>query len=157
MGPGVKTMAPAGDLGLDGGMTSYRSLLAERRALQIAVAIGGLVPVAAGLAGVLIGPALVQRGLADMAMLDSHFRYLSGLLLGIGLAYWGLIPSIERRGRAFRLLTAIVFAGGLGRLAGVELHGLPPLPMLFGLGMELLVTPLLCVWQWRVSRQVASA
>jgi len=150
-------MAPAAELGLDAGMTPHPrlpaiGLLANRRALQITVAIGGLVPVAAGLAGVLLGPAMVQHGFAGAPALDSHFRYLSGLLLGIGLAYWSLIPGIERRGGAFRLLTAIVFAGGLGRAIGVGLHGAPPLPMLFGLCMELAVTPALCVWQWRLSR-----
>lgn len=148
-------MALAGDLALDARMTSRPSLLANRRALQIAVGIGGLVPVGAGLAGVLIGPAMVQHGLVDAPAMDSHFRYLSGLLLGIGLAYWSLIPRIERRGGAFRLLTVIVFAGGLGRAIGVGLHGALPLPMLFGLCMELGVTPFLCFWQWRVSRHAA--
>ena len=137
-------------------MTLRTPLLANRRALQIAVGIAGLVPVGAGLAGVLLGPAMAQQGvtgLADAISLDSHFRYLSGLLLGIGLVFWGLIPGIERRGAAFRMLTAIVFVGGLGRAFGINLHGAPGLPMLFGLCMELVVTPALCFWQWRVSKK----
>jgi hypothetical protein len=150
-------MAQAAELGLDAGMTPRPTLLANRRALQIAVAIGGLVPVSAGLAGVLLGPAMAQHGFAGAPALDSHFRYLSGLLLGIGLAYWSLIPGIARRGGAFRLLTALVFAGGLGRAIGIEAHGAPPLPMLFGLCMELAVTPALCFWQWRVSRHTPPA
>jgi hypothetical protein len=78
-------------------------------------------------------------------------RYLSGLLLGIGLVFWWQIPRIERAGPLFRVLTLIVFIGGLSRLLGVVIHGLPPGPMLFGLGMELVVTPLLCLWQSRVA------
>jgi hypothetical protein len=150
-------VAPAADPVLDAGMPSRTSLFANRRALQIAIGIGGLVPVAAGLAGVLMGPAMVQHGLVDAPALDSHFRYLSGLLLGIGLVFWSLIPGIERRGATFRILTAIVFIGGLGRAFGIAQQGAPALPMLFGLCMELGVTPLLCFWQWRVSRNALPA
>ncbi len=117
-----------------------------KRALQIAVAAGGIVPVAAGLSGIILGPSLAGPGVFS-ADLDSHFRYLSGLLLAIGLAFWGTIPSIERKGPVFRLLTAIVFIGGLARLYGVYTLGLPGAPMLFGLAMELVVTPLLCLWK----------
>jgi hypothetical protein len=122
--------------------------------LQLAVAIGGLVPVAAGLAGVLLGPRMAGGIASQMALpvpLDSHFRYLSGLLFGIGLAFWSLIPRIAERGAAFRLLTFLVVVGGLGRLLGLLLGPVPPRPMLFGLAMELGVTPLLCLWQARVA------
>jgi hypothetical protein len=86
--------------------------------------------------------------------LDSHFRYLSGLLLGIGLAFWGLIPGIADRGHAFRLLTFLVVVGGLGRLIALVVVGVPSAPMLAALGMELVVTPLLCLWQGRVAARV---
>lgn len=121
----------------------------SRRLLQVAVALFGCVPVFAGLAGVILGPGMTQD--AGSASLDSHVRYLSGLLLGIGLVFWWNIPRIERVGPLFRVLTLIVFVGGLGRLLGVAMHGLPPGPMLFGLVMELVVTPALCLWQARVS------
>ncbi|MBV9538741.1 MAG: DUF4345 domain-containing protein [Acidisphaera sp.] len=124
------------------------------RPLQVAVAICGLVPVGAGLSGVLLGPRMTGAAVAAIqggASLDSHYRYLSGLLLGIGLAFWSLIPGIATRGASFRLLTALVVVGGLGRLLGVALQGVPPASMLFGLGMELVVTPLLCLWQARVA------
>lgn len=135
------------------------------RLLQLAVAFCGVVPVTAGLAGVLLGSHMLgspatslNAALApgDAALnsleLDSHYRYLSGLLLGIGLSFWSLIPSITRQGRTFRLLTALVVVGGSGRLLGIVLHGIPSPSMLFALGMELVVTPLLCVWQARVAR-----
>ena len=123
----------------------------EIRALQICVALGGCVPVAAGLAGIWLGPRLAGDVSASVP-LDSHFAYLSGLLLGIGLAFWTTIPAIAQRGARFRLLTAIVFIGGLGRLTSLLMVGTPDAPMLFGLAMELAVTPALALWQWRVAR-----
>jgi hypothetical protein len=126
----------------------------ERRLLQAAIAVGGLVPVFAGLAGVWLGVAMTGSAPVGDPSLDSHLRYLSGLLLGIGLAFWASLPHIEARGDRVRLLTAIVFIGGLARLAGVIFVGRPGGAMLFGLAMELVVTPAICLWQARVARRV---
>ena len=126
---------------------------AERRLLQIAVAIGGLVPVGAGLSGALRGAGLLD--VATSVSNDSHIRYLSGLLLGIGIAFWVSIPHIERHAARFRLLALIVFTGGLARLLALIDTGTPDRVMLFALVMELLVTPALCLWQQRVARLVS--
>lgn len=125
----------------------------ERRLLQQAVALGGLVPVLTGLFGVVYGLDLVapEIGRQPGISADSHFRYLSGLLLGLGLCFWATIPAIETRATLFRVLALIVFIGGLGRLIGLARTGLPSLAMLGGLGMELVVTPILCLWQARVA------
>jgi hypothetical protein len=123
-------------------------------ALQLVIAVAGLVPVAAGLAGAIEGPAMLGPAMlgedASVAA-DSHFRYLSGLLLAIGLLFWSAIPRIERRGPRVRLLTAIVFVGGLARLGGAFAMGETSPPMLFGMAMELVVTPLICLWQSRIA------
>ena len=128
---------------------------AERRLLQAATAVGGLVPVTAGLAVMAVGPAGLIPHVADAGTdVDSHMRYLSGLLFAIGLGFWSTVPSVESRGSRFRLLTAIVVVGGLGRLAGVVLVGVPSAGMTAGLAMELVVTPLLALWRERVERLV---
>jgi hypothetical protein len=85
------------------------------------------------------------------ADLDSHFRYLSGLLLAIGLAFATCIPDIERKTERFRLLAFLVFVGGLGRLHSLWSIGLPGGGHVFGLGMELVALPLLVLWQARVA------
>jgi hypothetical protein len=124
--------------------------------LQIAIAVGGLVPVGAGLAGVLLGPVIAGRQ-GGNAALDSHFAYLSGLLLAIGLAFWSAIPTIERRGGMVRLLTFLVAVGGLARLISYWRVGPPGGAMQGALVMELVVTPALCLWQWRLQRRMDAA
>jgi hypothetical protein len=115
-----------------------------RQLLQGAVALAAAVPVAAGLAGVAAGAP------GEGAAFDSHYRYLSGLLLGIGLTFWSLIPRIERSGALFRALTLIVVAGGLARLYALWARGDPGV-MGLALVMELAVTPALCLWQARIA------
>jgi len=122
----------------------------SRRLLQAAIAIGGLVPVSAGLAGVVLGAA--GLGLGGDLSADSHVRYLSGLLLGIGLAFWSSIPGIETHTARIRLLTAIVVIGGLARLLAFRDTGAPSPLMLGAIAMELVVTPLICLWQSTIAR-----
>jgi hypothetical protein len=106
-----------------------------------------------------MGPALAGVGAHDAAQqaavsLDSHFRYLSGLLLGIGILFWWAIPAIERQGQLVRALTLIVVIGGLGRaLSLIELGEPGSEGMRLALIMELVVTPLICLWQRRVEVQ----
>jgi hypothetical protein len=126
--------------------------MAERRVLQIVVALASLVPMSAGAMGVLFGPAMVDL-IGAPASVDSHYRYLSGLLLGIGIAFATTVARIETHTTRFRLLAAIVVVGGLGRLLSLILRGVPDKPMLFGLAMELVVTPALAVWQARFASQ----
>src|ERR1700722_17571679 len=126
----------------------------ERRFLQIAVAVACLVPVSAGAGGILLGPAMVDAGAVPLGE-DSRYSYLSGLLLGIGIAFATTIPHIERRTARFRLLTGIVMVGGLGRLVSLLLRGAPDKPMLAALVMERGVTPCLALWQTRIARQAA--
>jgi hypothetical protein len=89
------------------------------------------------------------------ASLDSHVRYLSGVLAGLGLAFWASLPRIEEHGARFRLLGAMVVAGGLARLFGIGFVGWPGWPMALALVMELVVAPLLVLWQGRVARNAA--
>jgi hypothetical protein len=120
----------------------------ERRLLQVVIAVAGLVPVGGGLWGVL--GHMTTAG----ALSASNARYLSGLLLGIGLTFWIAIPTIERRGAIVRGLAAIVVIGGLARLAGgLFVTGFPPAVAL-PLVMELGVTPLIAIWRERVERRL---
>lgn len=126
----------------------------EREALQRVVALAAVVPVASGLFGVLFGLSGVGGDSLAAISADSHVRYLSGLLMGIGILFWTCVPGIEGKSRLFRFLTLVVVLGGLSRLLGLYLTGLPSAVMLGALAMELGVTPLLCLWQMRVAGKV---
>ncbi|QAY76850.1 DUF4345 domain-containing protein [Sphingosinicella sp. BN140058] len=123
----------------------------ERRLLQCAVALACLVPFAAGGAGVIASVAMVKSAGVPSVDLDSHFRYLSGLLFGIGLGFAACIPRIEAKGTLFRGLTLVVVCGGLARLFALVTMGSPSPGHLFGLAMELGVVPALALWQARVA------
>ncbi len=125
---------------------------AGRRLLQLTVLALSAVPIGAGAAGVLLGPALVGSGATAGVDLDSHFRYLSGLLVAIGLLFAASVPRIERHTAWFRTGAVIVFCGGLARLLSLIETGAPSPPHLVALVLELVVVPLLVPWQAAVAR-----
>jgi len=126
-------------------------MIRERALFQTVVAVASLVPILAGLDGVLRGAAMTGLH-APSPDLDSHFRYLSGIFLMLGMAFAATVPAIERQGARFRLLGAMVVMGGLARLLSWLMVGEPSLPHRLGLVMELVVVPLLMLWQARVAR-----
>jgi hypothetical protein len=126
----------------------------ERRLLQLVVAIACLIPITTGASGVLHGLASLKGATLPVAPdLDSHFRYLSGIFLALGIAFATTVPTIERRTARFRLLGAMVVSGGLARGLSWLSVGAPSTGHRLGLIMELVVVPILMVWQSRVARR----
>lgn len=128
---------------------------ASRRLLQAVVAALSLVPITVGGTGVLLGPESVGGG-GGSVELDSHFRYLSGIFLALGLVFLSTVPAIEARTARFRLAAGLVVCGGAGRALSLVAAGVPAAPHLVGLALELVVVPLLALWQSRVAAQAAS-
>lgn len=123
----------------------------ERRLLQLAMLLGCLVPLTGGTLGIVLGTGMLGTPVADPG-LDSHMRYLSGLLLGIGLGYMSIIPTIEKQGARAALLTSIVVLGGFARLYSHVHDSWPATPMTYALVMELGVVPALYLWQRRIAQ-----
>jgi hypothetical protein len=126
----------------------------ERRLWQGAVVLACCVPLFYGLQGVARGPGWLKGVVPGSTDLDSHFRYLSGIFLGVGIAFASCIPAMECKGPRFRMLGGFVVLGGLARLASLLAVGAPSSGHVFGLGMELGVVPLLMLWQARIARGV---
>lgn len=124
----------------------------------MAAAVACFVPLSMGAASIVIGPSILS-GIDDPPVrdLDSHFRYLSGIFFVLGLAFASCVPGIETKTARFRLLGAMVVAGGLARLWSAVEYGLPSEGHRFALVMELGAVPLLMLWQTRVARRFAGA
>lgn len=128
---------------------------AERRLLQVAIALGCLSPFWFGLRGVIEGPAMlagVDPGQAPPDLL-SHYRYLSGLFLDLGFVLLSCVPRIEIRTARFRWACAAIIAGGLARAFGLAMGDGPGVAHHIALAAELGFVPLLLLWQTRLARR----
>jgi Domain of unknown function (DUF4345) len=128
----------------------------EKRLLQAVILIACLVPLTAGPTGIWRGAAWMAHGAPVSADLDSQFRYMSGIFTGVGLAFLSCVPGIESKSARLRLLVAFVVLGGLSRTLSYVQMGMPDVGNRFGLVMELVVTPLIALWQWRFARRWAN-
>ena len=129
----------------------------EKRLLQTVVAIACLVPLTVGGISVLHGPSFLGHPPVIPTDLDSHFRYISGIFFGVGIAFATCILAIETKGPRFRLLGALVVCGGLARLVSLLSVGPPSKGHIFGFAMELGAVPLLMLWQTGFARRYRAA
>jgi len=117
------------------------------------VAVACLVPLGVGGVSVLRGPGFLGHPPVIPTDLDSHFRYVSGIFFAVGVAFASCIARIEATGPRFRLLGALVIAGGCARLVSLASVGVPSAGHVFGFAMELGAVPLLMLWQRRIARR----
>lgn len=123
----------------------------EKQLLQAVVSVLAITPVLTGLAGIVMGPAFLHVPRPWPSDLDSHFRFLSGIFLVIGLAWWSCVPAIETKTARFRFLALLTFSGGLARLLSLVVAGTPSAGHVAGLAVELVAVPLLVMWQHRIA------
>jgi hypothetical protein len=129
----------------------------EKRLLQVVIAIACLVPLSVGGQSILNGPSFLGHPPVIPTDLDSHFRYISGIFFGVGIAFATCIPDIQTKGPRFRLLGALVVCGGLARVVSLLSVGPPSKGHLFAFAMELGVVPLLMLWQAGFARRYLAA
>jgi hypothetical protein len=129
----------------------------ELKAFRIIVANLALIPISAGAAGVIFGLSFpgfeVQVQNPDAS---SHFRFLSGIFLAMGLAYWTVALGLGDWLARFQFLAVLTIAGGLARGVSLFVDGTPSLGHQIGLGMELIIVPMLFFWSIRLSIQQPS-
>ncbi len=93
----------------------------NRRALQACLVILGLVPIITGVLG-LMGvddPLYASLGLPRDTLLDSNMRFYSGVWFALGLTVLWTVRSLEKHVALYRVLWAMIFVGGLGRLFSI--------------------------------------
>ncbi|MFZ3485162.1 DUF4345 domain-containing protein [Sphingomonas sp. 3-13AW] len=114
--------------------------------MQAVVALLCLIPLSTATMGIVRGAEWLAQA-PVRTDLDSHFRYLSGIFLGMALGFASCVPDIERKGARLRLLGMMVVIGGLARLWSLIALGAPSPGHLAGLCVELGAVPLVLVWQ----------
>lgn len=118
----------------------------EKLGFQIVLAAAACVPVFGGIYGLLNG---ISGAAPD---LQSHYHYLSGLLLGIGIAFATCALDPETKTARFQTLVGIVLLGGLARLGYSLTSGTFTPVIWFTLFMELAAPVLMACWQLRIAR-----
>jgi hypothetical protein len=125
--------------------------LVSRRGLQIVLAVLATVAVASGLFGMLAGPtALPGAGPVD-ATVDSEYRFSNAFWFAAGVVVWWAVPRVHRATTVLRIILGAVFLGGIARLLAAAASGWPHPVFLGALGVELVLVPLVLLWQSKVA------
>jgi len=124
--------------------------------LQIVMGLLATIPVATGLLGLygVAEPVYVAAGVPPLVVLDTNLRFYAGVWLGLGLAFYWVIPRIERQTVLFRALWGMIFIGGIGRLLSMTLLAWPPVPFVVFTALELVGAPLIILWQSRLPKSI---
>lgn len=128
----------------------------NKRILQTILALIALVAIVTGMWSIISGVAdksneiSINTNNSAHIIFDSNYRYYSGLWLGVGFALLWIIPTIEKQKSAFRLISCIIFIGGIGRIVSM-LTLAPPHPLFIFFTVIELLFPLLILMQNRIS------
>jgi len=122
-----------------------------KRGLQIVCGILAVIPVVTGLIGLLGTSDPLYAGVPANVLLDTNLRFFAGVWLVLGLALLWIVPRIDRETALFRVLWAMVFAGGIGRLVSMLVLAVPPAPFIAFTVLELVGAPLIVWWHSRLA------
>jgi hypothetical protein len=123
-----------------------------KKGLQFTIAILSIIPILIGLLGITQGTTRWLSASSITPDFDSHYRYITGYYLSLGMLGLWMIPRIEQHTDLFRILCASVFMGGVGRSFSIAQVGIPNLSALMFTGLELCF-PLLLLWQAKIPRR----
>lgn len=126
-------------------------------ALIGALAVLGLIPVATGVLGVVLGPVLGPTTPVVPVPVASEYRFLSVIWLAFGLQLWWSLRRPGERATVTRAALLVIFVGGLGRALSLARDGYPGPALTVALVIELAAVPALLLWHLRVVLPPASA
>ncbi|WP_053722234.1 DUF4345 domain-containing protein [Saccharothrix sp. NRRL B-16348] len=122
------------------------------KAFQVVLVLLGLFVAGTGLLEVVLGPSVLLPGSPrPEPTLDSNYRFFAAMWLAIGVALLSVVPRVREATTVLRFVSAAVFVGGLARIASWLAVGQPHALMLVLLAIELIVPPVLVLWQRRLA------
>lgn len=126
----------------------------SRKLLQAFLIVLGLIPTITGVLTMMgiYDPLFADLALPPSALLDSELRFFGGLWLGLGLTVLSTVKNLEKHFELYRVLWAMIFLGGVGRLLSAFLIGLPPIPFIAFTVLEIIGAPIFIYWHSTIAK-----
>lgn len=126
--------------------------------LQIVVFVLSLIPIGSGAKDIWKGLYKYNLSAEEIRKLsDSDFRFSSGIWFMLGLCTLYIIPRIEKEKKLFRFIILMIMTGGIGRIVSIAYSGRIVTTDIINLCLELLISPMLILWQNRLKESVGEA
>ncbi|MCH0543301.1 DUF4345 domain-containing protein [Streptomyces sp. MUM 203J] len=125
----------------------------SHRAFRSVLVLLGLVIVGTALADITAGPSVLPGSPGATPTLDSNYRFFAGIWCALGVVLLAAARHAGRHVSGVRVVCGAVFLGGLARTVSYLAAGAPHPLFVAGIGVELLVPPLLLLWSARVPRE----
>ena len=126
--------------------------MSQARVLGRTLRALALIPIATGLASVVFGSEIVRGHGASNASVESELRYYAVFYVAFGVWLWWIAGDVAARRRELRAAALVLFCGGLARVVGIAVDGVPAADYVVLMVVELLLPGLLVLWQSRVAR-----
>jgi hypothetical protein len=121
------------------------------RSLRAVLTVGGAIVVATGIFGLATGAGGIPGDNVASASVESELRFLYVFWIAYGLALIRVAPRAVTETWAVRALALILFVAGVGRAVAWLDVGRPDGLFIALMAVELVVPPLLVVWQARLA------
>ena len=128
----------------------------NQKLFRIVLGVLGLVPIYIGVTGMIFGLELLVPGAEINARVDGQYRYLSAIYLGFGCLLIWIQFRLKQERELFRILMAMVFVAGIGRVIGIVNYGIPELPIILATAFELIFPPFFLWWHNWILREQES-
>jgi uncharacterized protein DUF4345 len=127
------------------------------KCLAPALVLVGMLHLVLGLgADAMLGARITPQVLSDPT-LDSQNRFYGVAFTIYGVMCYLCATDLPKYATVLRCILTVFFAAGLARLVSIAVRGLPALPVLVLLSLELLAPPLLLWLLWKQDAKAAQA
>lgn len=131
-------------------MNRFTNILKVLAVITIAI---GIFHEAFGLRAEVILGADLSEATIDNPVLDSQNRFYGVIFICYGVLVFLSATDLPKYVTVFRILAGFLFLGGIARLFSIAQVGMPSMPIILLMLVELIVPPILLWWHNRLSKQ----